>query len=81
MSIEREEYAVIECESCDRFHVGIYSHEGKWGQGAIYEIVCGSGDEWYSEFYQGRGAWGLHTDQHEAEIAVKAANVAMNRGR
>jgi len=29
-----------ECDGCGGRHTASYSHQGRWGQGAIYAVVC-----------------------------------------
>lgn len=36
------------CDDCGAQHPALYSHEGQFGQGAIYSVVCGE----YIETYQ-----------------------------
>lgn len=31
---------LIDCDLCGRQHVAEYSHEGKYGEGAIYAVIC-----------------------------------------
>ena len=28
------------CDDCGQKHEATYSHEGEWGQGPIYAVVC-----------------------------------------
>ena len=30
----------VRCDNCGAVHVAEYSHEGRFGQGAIYAVVC-----------------------------------------
>lgn len=33
-----------DCQTCGSLHVAEYSHEGQWGQGPIYAVVCPEGN-------------------------------------
>jgi hypothetical protein len=30
----------VVCETCEQQHVATYSHEGRFGEGPIFEVVC-----------------------------------------
>lgn len=39
----------VTCDHCGEQHPGNYSHEGRFGEGAIYEVVCTK--DWMSDYY------------------------------
>lgn len=36
------------CDECGERHVAEYSHEGQFGQGAIFAVVCGEFTDYYT---------------------------------
>lgn len=30
----------ITCHNCGQDHIGEYSHEGRWGEGPIFVVIC-----------------------------------------
>jgi hypothetical protein len=36
------------CDECGERHEAEYSHEGNFGQGAIYAVVCGEFTDYYT---------------------------------
>jgi hypothetical protein len=32
--------AAVRCHYCDQLHPATYSHEGRFGEGPIYAVVC-----------------------------------------
>lgn len=38
----------VECDECGSEHRAEYSHEGDFGQGAIFAVVCGE----FTDYYQ-----------------------------
>lgn len=51
MSSRKQEFAkwggkatpTVTCEECNENHVAEYSHEGRYGEGAIYSVICKDG--------------------------------------
>jgi hypothetical protein len=43
------EIITVQCDTCGERHEGSYSHEGRFGEGAIFEIVCPT--DGLSDFY------------------------------
>lgn len=40
------------CDYCGSTeHQAVYSHEGRWGQGPIYAVVCTEDQEWRTAYY------------------------------
>lgn len=39
----------VDCDECGERHVAEYSHEGQWGQGAVFAVVCGEFTDYYQE--------------------------------
>lgn len=35
------------CDECGQPHDASYSHEGRYGEGAVYEVVCGGLSDYY----------------------------------
>lgn len=40
MNGETAERLLGECDGCEGVHEATYSHEGRFGEGAIYEVPC-----------------------------------------
>lgn len=45
------DYRLPFCDECGGEHAAEYSHQGEWGQGAIYSVVCTGTDEWLTGYY------------------------------
>lgn len=43
-----ERRGTVICDECGERHVAEYSHEGRWGQGAIFAVVCGDLTDYYA---------------------------------
>lgn len=39
---------VVTCDECGETHVAEYSHEGQFGEGAIFAVVCGEFTDYYT---------------------------------
>jgi hypothetical protein len=49
MSFKSEHPAgTVICDECGDRHVAEYSHEGRFGEGAIYAVVCGDLTDYYT---------------------------------
>lgn len=44
------------CDTCEKVHPAEYSHEGRFGQGAIYAVVC---DDGLTDYYTAERIRGL----------------------
>lgn len=38
----------VQCQECPERHPATYSHEGQFGQGPIYAVVCGELTDYYT---------------------------------
>jgi hypothetical protein len=38
----------VTCDECGATHIAEYSHEGQFGQGPIYAVVCGDLTDYYT---------------------------------
>jgi len=41
------------CDECGQLHEATYSHEGQWGEGPIYAVVCTQ--DWLTSYYTAEG--------------------------
>lgn len=39
---------IVDCDECGEEHTATYSHEGSYGEGAIYAVVCA---DWLTDYY------------------------------
>lgn len=39
----------VNCDECGERHIAEYSHEGDFGQGSIFAVVCNDYTDYYTE--------------------------------
>lgn len=39
----------VTCDECGATHIAEYSHEGQFGEGAIFAVVCGEFTDYYTD--------------------------------
>jgi hypothetical protein len=39
----------VMCDDCSQKHEAVYSHEGEFGQGPVYAVVCNGFTDYYLE--------------------------------
>lgn len=39
----------VQCQQCEEWHPAEYSHEGRFGEGPIFAVVCGEFTDYYTD--------------------------------